>query len=332
MKRGKSKGNANAAGEWFDRLPLRVEDRVWEAGFGHFVDTLARASLRRATIRMEPSISDKKVRYESIISQYKKMPREHVEELDVDVVARAFLFHLLSTTLFINHGNDADLALLPPLQDLDATRFRPASTRSSVYRACSALMRILMRGLSLKAEPRDSARAYIATARRGSIAIDHLATFVLDAYAIFVRIQLLVHVPPPSKFDPFAEVEEIDRDQGGAPARSRKHVRRGSDSEALDMAVIIGRPEHGPGASFSFILEHIGQAAQVMLETHLVSPYRITPLGCTHRASMAPPAVRGQQFQRGELAGHGAGHRPVIVEETEESGNNNLEETASYAS
>ncbi|KDP34327.1 hypothetical protein JCGZ_12675 [Jatropha curcas] len=38
-----------------------------------------------------------------------------VWELDADVVAQAFLFYLLLTTLFINHGNYADLALPPPL-------------------------------------------------------------------------------------------------------------------------------------------------------------------------------------------------------------------------
>ncbi|KDP20300.1 hypothetical protein JCGZ_07854 [Jatropha curcas] len=50
------------------------------------------------------------------------MPRAHVEKMDEELVARTFLFYLLSTILFTNHGNDADLALLPPLQDFDATR------------------------------------------------------------------------------------------------------------------------------------------------------------------------------------------------------------------
>ncbi|KDP43153.1 hypothetical protein JCGZ_26686 [Jatropha curcas] len=35
-------------------------------------------------------------------------------ELDVDVVTQAFIFYLLLTTLFTNHSNDADSALLPP--------------------------------------------------------------------------------------------------------------------------------------------------------------------------------------------------------------------------
>ncbi|KDP30541.1 hypothetical protein JCGZ_15250 [Jatropha curcas] len=71
---------------------------------------------------MEPTISDKRVgyesiisRYESIISHYEEMPREHMEEIDVDVVAQAFLFYLPSTTLFTNHDNNVDLALLPPI-------------------------------------------------------------------------------------------------------------------------------------------------------------------------------------------------------------------------
>ncbi|KDP22039.1 hypothetical protein JCGZ_02991 [Jatropha curcas] len=41
-----------------------------------------------------------------------------------------------------------------------------------------------------------------------------LASFVPGAYAIFVQTQLRVHVPPPSEFDSFVEVEELDGDQG----------------------------------------------------------------------------------------------------------------------
>ncbi|KDP23829.1 hypothetical protein JCGZ_00105 [Jatropha curcas] len=40
--RGKSSDNTYAAGEWFDRLLPRVQDRVREVGFDHFVDTLPR--------------------------------------------------------------------------------------------------------------------------------------------------------------------------------------------------------------------------------------------------------------------------------------------------
>ncbi|KDP26991.1 hypothetical protein JCGZ_22183 [Jatropha curcas] len=51
----------------------------------------------------------------------------------------------------------------------------------------------------------------IAVARRGSAAIDHLATFVLGTYAIFGHTQLLIHFPPSTEFDPFIEAEELDR-------------------------------------------------------------------------------------------------------------------------
>ncbi|KDP23849.1 hypothetical protein JCGZ_27153 [Jatropha curcas] len=79
------------------------------------------------------------------------------------------------------------------------------------------------------------------------------------AYAIFVRTQLLVYVPPPFEFNPFAEAEELDRGQGDAPVQWQqrgKRVRRGSDSEALDTTIVVGKPEHRPSASFSFILDH----------------------------------------------------------------------------
>ncbi|KDP31755.1 hypothetical protein JCGZ_14993 [Jatropha curcas] len=50
------------------------------------------------------------------------MPQDRVAEMDVDVVAQAYLFYLGSTILFTNYNNDADLVLLPLLQDLDVTR------------------------------------------------------------------------------------------------------------------------------------------------------------------------------------------------------------------
>ncbi|KDP42649.1 hypothetical protein JCGZ_01706 [Jatropha curcas] len=45
-KHGKTDSNAYAAGEWFDRLPLWVQDRNWEASFGLFFDTLPRVQGR----------------------------------------------------------------------------------------------------------------------------------------------------------------------------------------------------------------------------------------------------------------------------------------------
>ncbi|KDP21941.1 hypothetical protein JCGZ_03143 [Jatropha curcas] len=125
----------------------------------------------------------------------------------------------------------------------------------------------------------------IAAARRGSVATDHLAAFVLGAYAIFVQTQLLVHIPPPKEFDPFAKVEKLDRGHGDAPQRS-EHVRKGFDCEAPDTAVVIRKPEYGPG--------------------------------------------RGTQC--GGRAGHGAGCRPVIIEEIEESDSDDSEETTSNMS
>ncbi|KDP36651.1 hypothetical protein JCGZ_07869 [Jatropha curcas] len=49
-------------------------------------------------------------------------------------------------------------------------------------------------------------------------------------------------------------------------------------------------------------------------------------------ASVAPPAGRGQGFQRGGRAGHKARHWPIIVKEIEESSGNDSEETTSYIS
>ncbi|KDP29965.1 hypothetical protein JCGZ_19110 [Jatropha curcas] len=42
------------------------------------------------------------------------MPLEEMEVIEVRVT-RAYLFYLLVTTLFTNHGTDVDLILLPPL-------------------------------------------------------------------------------------------------------------------------------------------------------------------------------------------------------------------------
>ncbi|KDP33037.1 hypothetical protein JCGZ_13623 [Jatropha curcas] len=84
-----------------------------------------------------------------------------------------------------------------------------------------------------------------------------------------------------------------------------------------------------------------------MLEMHLVSPYRMSPLGCTHvsnddykkvcqlyeaarlklaearlsdkhisRVDMVPPVGRGRGIRCGERAGRRARCQPAIVEET----------------
>ncbi|KDP27666.1 hypothetical protein JCGZ_19558 [Jatropha curcas] len=174
------------------------------------------------------------------------MPLDRVAVMDVDIVARAFLFYLLLMTLFINHGNDANLALLPSLQDLDVTR---------QFNLGAAALSYLYYGMDLCVRE--------------------------------------VHL----KVDYRRAIEQQQRN---------KRVRGSSDSRAPNTTVVVGKLEHGPGASFSFILEHIGQPAQGMLETYL-------------RASMAPPASRGWGTQHVSHAGCGAGRRLVIVEESEES-------------
>ncbi|KDP45110.1 hypothetical protein JCGZ_19985 [Jatropha curcas] len=115
----------------------------------------------------------------------------------------------------------------------------------------------------------------IAAARRGTVATDHLAALLPDAYAVFVRTQLLVHIPPPTEFDPFTE-------GGGQQQQHGKHVRRGFEPKDLDTTIVVGMLEHRPGASFSFILDCTGQTTQGMLETHPVSSYRMSPPGYTH--------------------------------------------------
>ncbi|KDP36656.1 hypothetical protein JCGZ_07874 [Jatropha curcas] len=272
MKHGKSSSGAYAAGKWFDRLPLRVQDRIREASFGRFIDTL---------------------------------PQDRVEELDVDVVARAYLFYLLSTTLFTNHGNDADLALL----------FGIVSTRSSLCRVYMALILTLMRGLSLEVEHGDSAgdmlillggisisviaeqldlgsdievpmgaviaypdfvqvairyqhrRLLLPVAQRGSTATDHLAAFVPDAYAIFVRTQLLVHIPPPSEFGPFADADDLDRSQGSGC--DYRYWQVGAWPRCLFL-LYFG----------SYRADNKGHARDPSM-----SPYRMSPSGCTHQGS-----------------------------------------------
>ncbi|KDP29617.1 hypothetical protein JCGZ_19144 [Jatropha curcas] len=61
----------------------------WLVVFDDRMRTLDRLGLLaslRATISMEPTISDQRVRYESIYSYHQEIPREQVAEMDVDVV------------------------------------------------------------------------------------------------------------------------------------------------------------------------------------------------------------------------------------------------------
>ncbi|KDP38774.1 hypothetical protein JCGZ_05110 [Jatropha curcas] len=136
---------------------------------------------------------------------------------------------------------------------------------------------------------------------RGLATIDHLVSFISSAYAIFMRTQLLAHIPPSAEFNPFAEAEELDRGQGDAPVQQQhnKCVRRGFDSEAPDME---GCPS-------------TGEPAQGMLETHLMSPYRKSP----------PAAPMDRGIHHGGRADRGAGLRRVIIEETEFSSDDSEE-------
>ncbi|KDP37546.1 hypothetical protein JCGZ_05985 [Jatropha curcas] len=119
---------------------------------------------------------------------------------------------------------------------------RYSHTTSNIW-----MFRQLLNGLSWD---RD-----IAAAQRGSSATDHQAAFVADAYAVFAWTQLLIYVPPPTEFDPFAE-----------------------------------------------------------------------------RVDTVPPSSQGRRMWCDGCAGHGAGCQPVIVEETEESGSEDSEETTSNMS
>ncbi|KDP30135.1 hypothetical protein JCGZ_18130 [Jatropha curcas] len=297
--------------------------------------------------------------------------------MDVDPIARTYLFYLLSTTLFTNHGNVADLALLLQLQDLDATsQFNwGAATLSYLYYG----MDLCIRGAHLKIGYKRSIKRDIhgemqltssilfkqssaisidvssfsdssmicTTLERGYMSgslartgershtmslttcVDEVypvgaghcccsegvnyykspRAFVPGAYAVFARTQLLIHVPPPTEFNPFVEVKELDRGQVAVPEQQQQHgkrVRRGSKPIAPDTAAIVGMPEHGPGTLFSFILDHTGQLAQGMLKTHLVSPYRMLQPGCTHRVDMVPTASRARGVRCGGHTGSGA--------------------------
>ncbi|KDP27661.1 hypothetical protein JCGZ_20009 [Jatropha curcas] len=55
-----------------------------------------------------------------------------------------------------------------------------------------------------------------------------------------------------------------------------------SDIEAPLTAIVVGEPKHAPGALFTFISSRIGLPMQGMLDTHTVSPYQMTPPGCSH--------------------------------------------------
>ncbi|KDP43307.1 hypothetical protein JCGZ_24228 [Jatropha curcas] len=220
------------------------------------------ASLK-AAIRVEPTISDIRVCYESIISHHEEMPLECVEELDVGVVAQ-FSF---------------SICCLPPYKQIMNEPLCPRGHLKVGY------MRVIeIWACEHQILPMSSLCSFDDTTNRRTLPRDcawrfgrRYAHTTLDISAFRQKLndlsldRLLVHVPPLAEFDPLAEVEDLDGDQGSALAWRVNHVRRGSDFKALDTTVIVSRPEYGPGASFSFISEHVEWVAQGMLETHLVS-------------------------------------------------------------
>ncbi|KDP44339.1 hypothetical protein JCGZ_19206 [Jatropha curcas] len=271
------------------------------------------------------SVLQTRVKYESIYTHYQEMPLEWVAEMDVDVVARAYLFYLLSTTLFTNHGNDADSALLPPLQDLNATR--QSTTLSYLYYAAKWLEVGLAKLLPPLIERYpwgdtidfldfiQAAVVYqhrffllsglfydmyylkerdIAAAQRESVATDQLAAFMTRAYAVFVRSQLLVHISPLIEFNPFAEAEELDRGQGAA---------------LVQLSV----------DDYNEVCQ-LYEAARLKLVVGRVSD--------EHRFDVAPPTGRGRETQCVGHASVGTGCKQVVIEEAEETSSDDSEEMA----
>ncbi|KDP37525.1 hypothetical protein JCGZ_05964 [Jatropha curcas] len=180
----------------------------------------------------------------------------------------------------------------------------------------------------------------------GSAAIDHLAAFVPGAYGIFVRTQLWVDIPPPIEFDPFAEAEEFKGGQGVALVQSQrdKRVKGGSSSNsgASDTVVVVSKPEHGLGASFSFILDGKGHTAQGIQKTHLVSiDVTMRCASCTKRRASSWQWRGSQMSMYLQLAWHlllaevvGRSMAGVLVmelgtviEETKETSSDDSEET-----
>ncbi|KDP47082.1 hypothetical protein JCGZ_03890 [Jatropha curcas] len=133
--------------------------------------------------------------------------------------------------------------------------------------------------------------------------------------------------PPPTEFDPIIEAEELNRGQGATPKQQRdKRVRGGSEPRASDTTVVVGTPENWPVPHSPYSGPHRsaypGHARDASCE-----PYRMSPPYCTHRVDIAPPAGRGQGIRCGGHAGSEAGCQPMIMEEIQESGSEDSEET-----
>ncbi|KDP34596.1 hypothetical protein JCGZ_11973 [Jatropha curcas] len=101
----------------------------------------------------------------------------------------------------------------------------------------------------------------IAMEQTDSMATDHLADFVQGAYKAFVHTELLTWVPPSINDEPSMEDLRVAGDGKATSSRQQqrsKRVRRASDNEALDTIVLVGKPEHAPGASFTFLSTRTG--------------------------------------------------------------------------
>ncbi|KDP20549.1 hypothetical protein JCGZ_04921 [Jatropha curcas] len=98
-------------------------------------------------------------------------------------------------------------------------------------------------------------------------------------------------VPPSIDGESAPEEEAATEDQGTTPSRRQrsKRVRRDSNTKASDTAIVFGKLDHAPGASFTFISLCMGLNMYCLLETHTVSPYWMSPPSCTHVSSIPVP-------------------------------------------
>ncbi|KDP47095.1 hypothetical protein JCGZ_03903 [Jatropha curcas] len=112
--------------------------------------------------------------------------------------------------------------------------------------------------------------------------------------------RLLIHIPPLTEFDPFAEAEELAGGQGAT----------------LVQVSIYNYNE----------VCQLYEAARLKLAVARLSNEHIS------RASVVPPASQGRGITHGGRASHGVGHRPLIIEEAEESSGDDSEEMTSNMS
>ncbi|KDP37491.1 hypothetical protein JCGZ_05930 [Jatropha curcas] len=144
------------------------------------------------------------------------------------------------------------------------------------------------------------------------------------------------------------EEKEVAGDQGVASSRCGKRVKRGFDTDALDNAVMVSKPEHALGALFIFISICTGLPMHDMFDTHTVSPHWITFPVCTHvsvegynkvgqlfeamRLKLAVTRLSDEHISRAGLAPRGRGgdncggrasrsigrnHRSIVIREVD---------------